>query len=191
MTLPDTIKKLVRKLHPVTSDEVLAAFMAEPSLTPKGFRFDTEYVVGFAFDADLKEVALIRKKTPEWQAGLLNGLGGHVDEGETPEQAMVREFYEEGGVETNVDHWVYFMDKIGSRDQAKPGQIKTYRVRCYCTILAELPIEREIVEGHIVRLPVMFANPERSDMLDNVPFTIALARCVLAGGKPVHTTAVY
>jgi hypothetical protein len=37
-----------------------------------------EYVVGFAFDTDGR-VALIRKNRPEWQAGRLNGIGGHVE----------------------------------------------------------------------------------------------------------------
>lgn len=35
----------------------------------------TKYVVGFAFDLTLTMVALIRKNRPEWQMGLLNGIG--------------------------------------------------------------------------------------------------------------------
>jgi len=57
------------------------------------------YVVGFAFDEKLKRVVLIRKNRPAWQAGLLNGVGGKVEEIdgriETPEEAMAREFREE------------------------------------------------------------------------------------------------
>jgi 8-oxo-dGTP diphosphatase len=56
-----------------------------------------EYTVGFAFD-DRSNVALIRKATPAWQMGHLNGIGGHVDRGETPLDSMVREFYEEAGL---------------------------------------------------------------------------------------------
>lgn len=55
------------------------------------------YVVGFAID-DLDRVALIRKNRPDFQAGLFNGIGGHVEVGETPAGAMVREFVEETGV---------------------------------------------------------------------------------------------
>lgn len=58
----------------------------------------TKYVVGFAFDQARKNVALIRKKRPEWQAGKLNGIGGHVEKGESPEVAMAREFEEEAGL---------------------------------------------------------------------------------------------
>ena len=56
------------------------------------------YVVGFLFSEDLKNVALIRKNRPEWQKGLLNGIGGHIEIGETDQQAMAREFAEEAGV---------------------------------------------------------------------------------------------
>lgn len=55
------------------------------------------YVVGFLFDEDYEEVVLIRKNRPDWQAGLLNGVGGKIEEGEDPEEAMRREFEEEAG----------------------------------------------------------------------------------------------
>lgn len=56
------------------------------------------YVVGFALDPAADMALLIRKNRPAWQAGLLNGIGGHVEPGENNEQAMVREFQEETGV---------------------------------------------------------------------------------------------
>jgi 8-oxo-dGTP diphosphatase len=58
----------------------------------------TEYVIGFLFDGK-GHVALIKKNRPEWQNGRLNGIGGHIEIGETPETAMVREFKEEAGIE--------------------------------------------------------------------------------------------
>jgi 8-oxo-dGTP diphosphatase len=63
------------------------------------------FVVGFAFNADAKQVALIRKKRPSWQAGRLNGIGGKIETGEDPIDAMVREFYEETGVSTESKQW--------------------------------------------------------------------------------------
>lgn len=73
-----------------------------------------EYVVGFALD-NYGRVALIRKNRPEWQAGLLNGIGGHVEPGEDPDAAMVREFEEETG--SLVGGWELFlvMDFPGAR----------------------------------------------------------------------------
>lgn len=57
------------------------------------------YVVGFCFNEDGTKVALLRKTKPAWQAGKLNGLGGKIEEGESPLQAMNREFMEEAGVD--------------------------------------------------------------------------------------------
>lgn len=56
------------------------------------------YVVGFAFSPMKHQVLLIRKNKPDWQKGYLNGVGGKVGQGETPLQAMRREFYEEAGL---------------------------------------------------------------------------------------------
>jgi 8-oxo-dGTP diphosphatase len=55
------------------------------------------YVAGLLFSEDRSHVALIRKQRPEWQRGRLNGIGGHVEPGETDAAAMVREFQEETG----------------------------------------------------------------------------------------------
>jgi len=55
-------------------------------------------VCGFFFDPAKTTVALIRKNRPDWQAGLLNGVGGKVEEGEFALDAMIREFEEETGV---------------------------------------------------------------------------------------------
>lgn len=64
-----------------------------------------EYVLGFMFDENLDYVALIEKQNPEWQRGKLNGIGGKVEIGETPFDAMVREFEEETGVLSY--NWIY------------------------------------------------------------------------------------
>jgi 8-oxo-dGTP diphosphatase len=75
-----------------------------------------EYVVGFAFDTDGR-VALIRKNRPEWQAGRLNGIGGHVEATDrTPWGAMCREWCEETGQPTPAN-WRKFvvMDFPGAR----------------------------------------------------------------------------
>lgn len=67
----------------------------------------TEYVLGFAFGErkGRPAVLLVQKSSPEWQAGKYNGVGGHIEPGETPVDAMCREFEEETGVETTADDW--------------------------------------------------------------------------------------
>lgn len=55
------------------------------------------FVLGFCFDIGYHNVLLIEKNRPPWQAGKLNGIGGKIEEGESPSGAMVREFQEETG----------------------------------------------------------------------------------------------
>lgn len=64
----------------------------------------TEYVAGLLFCNQM--VALVLKARPEWQRGRWNGIGGHIESGETPLQAMTREFTEETGVE--FENWEHF-----------------------------------------------------------------------------------
>lgn len=45
------------------------------------------------------DTLLILKNKPDWQAGKLNLPGGKVEEGETPQQAIIRELKEEAGFE--------------------------------------------------------------------------------------------
>ncbi len=63
-----------------------------------------QYVVGFLFNDD--KVALIEKNRPEWQIGRLNGIGGHIEKGELPLEAMKREFSEEAG--DFIERWEYY-----------------------------------------------------------------------------------
>lgn len=65
-------------------------------------------VVGFALTYDAESVLLIRKQRPESQAGKLNGVGGKIERGESPVDAMVREFQEESGVGTSAADWELF-----------------------------------------------------------------------------------
>lgn len=65
------------------------------------------YVLGFLFPRSLDSVLLIEKNRPEWQAGLKNGIGGKVENGETWEAAMQREFLEETGAD--VSDWTPFL----------------------------------------------------------------------------------
>lgn len=67
----------------------------------------TDYVAGFLIDESRELVALVQKNRPEWQAGKLNGIGGHIEEGESPDEAMHREFEEETGIVFKTD-WNLF-----------------------------------------------------------------------------------
>lgn len=55
------------------------------------------YTLGFAFDGAQRNVLLVEKKKPAWQAGKLNGIGGKIEPtvDVTLEDAMAREWDEE------------------------------------------------------------------------------------------------
>jgi 8-oxo-dGTP diphosphatase len=72
---------------------------------------ETAYVVGFLFsrfeDVDVRRVVLVLKARPSWQAGRFNGVGGKIEPGETPLDAMRREFCEETG--RFIEEWEPFV----------------------------------------------------------------------------------
>jgi 8-oxo-dGTP diphosphatase len=70
-----------------------------------------EYVAGFLFANNFELVALIEKQKPAWQKGKLNAIGGKIEPGETPLQAMVREFQEETSM--LVENWRQFVTLSG------------------------------------------------------------------------------
>ena len=72
------------------------------------------YVCGFLFSPDRTRVLLIRKRRPAWQAGMLNGLGGKIEPGESPLDAMRREFREEAAAE--VANWQQVLVLSGPDD---------------------------------------------------------------------------
>jgi 8-oxo-dGTP diphosphatase len=101
-------------------DQLRFQIIESMTMTPYESKNVTTYVLGFAFDVDRKfeSVCLIEKQKPTWQAGLLNGVGGKVEEQDklteiTPparqaRRAMAREFLEETGATIHEDLWHRF-----------------------------------------------------------------------------------
>lgn len=56
-----------------------------------------EYVLIFT-KTDSGEILIIEKDRPLWMKGLLNMPGGHIEQGESPEETTVRELFEESGL---------------------------------------------------------------------------------------------
>lgn len=69
-----------------------------------------EFVIGFLFDKRFRDVVMILKNRPDWQVGFLNGVGGHVEPGELPSEAMRREFKEEAGLD--IISWFHIASVI-------------------------------------------------------------------------------
>lgn len=72
------------------------------------------YVAALLLDTNYEQVLLIRKSHPQWMAGKLNGIGGHIESNESPLIAMQREFNEETGL-INPD-WRLFATLEGKED---------------------------------------------------------------------------
>lgn len=70
------------------------------------------YVAGFLFSLDGAHVALVEKQKPDWQKNKWNGIGGKIEEGELPSQAMQREFKEEAGLD--ISNWTRFCVLVGN-----------------------------------------------------------------------------
>jgi 8-oxo-dGTP diphosphatase len=89
-----------------------------------------EYVAGYAFNEERTQVVLIQKNRPDWQKGCLNGVGGKVEEGELPLEAMMREFFEETGVQTFPSEWNHFSNLIWE-DDVMGGKAIVYCFRMF------------------------------------------------------------
>lgn len=130
-----------------------------------------EYSMGFAFTSDKRNVLLIRKNRPAWQNGLLNGIGGHMEPGETPEECQIREFCEETGVLTSPGDWRHFATMQGSHF-ADGGAI----VHCY-EMASDVIFEnaRTTTDEPIVRQPVAHCHLAPDWYIPNLPILLPLA----------------
>ncbi len=109
-------------------------------------REPVRYVVGFLFSQG--HVLLLKKAKPEWQRGLLNGIGGKVEKGETFKDAMEREFAEEAGV--SGLHWEMFVLYVGREDAAKRGALGG----------EGQPFEIAFFRAEVKDMPIVFGTPE-------------------------------
>lgn len=148
----------------------------ESAVTQESVAPISRYVVGFMFNPERTHVALIRKNKPKWQAGLLNGIGGKIEDFDTsPKAAMIREFEEEAGVTTE---WKSYAAMLGP----------DWSVECFATHgdLSELVSKTdEKIEVSDV------ANLLRRDMIENLPWLIAMAVDFLEDGRPQWAAITY
>lgn len=150
------------------------------SMTTMGIKL---YAAGFMFDTRFERVALIRKARPAWQMGKLNGLGGKVEPGETTIETMVREFKEEGGVQTSQDDWGHFLRMSG---QSMGGG--DYSCDFFATV-GDLDKLR-LVEAEGVEIVWLHdVNPARTDLVDGIPWIIPMALEFIKSGRPSFVSA--
>jgi 8-oxo-dGTP diphosphatase len=99
----------------------------------------TLYVAGFLIDPNTRQVALVRKNRPTWQAGKLNAIGGKIEPGETSADAMRREFLEEAG--QDISAWKHFATVAGC-------MYEVHFYRAFGTLEHVRTMESEPIELH-------------------------------------------
>lgn len=93
------------------------------------------------------EILLVKKDRPDWQKGRLNLVGGKIEEGETPEQAALRELQEESGLlPLQVDR-ITPNEKNPKRSEISSGAIKP-------TIMGQIVGSWGTV--YCVKVPILF-----------------------------------
>ena len=122
------------------------------------------YSLGFVFSPDLKEVYLIRKNRPAWQAGKLNGIGGEMLPGESITTCMIREAQEETGLETRPDDWMIYAFLHGP----------DFRVMVSWLRLS-LPCRQPLTKTDEEIVLVRISDLENHETIDNVPLLIQAA----------------
>ena len=133
------------------------------------------YSAGFMFFED--EVLLITKARPSWQAGLLNGVGGKVEDGELHVTAMVREFREETGVDTAAADWTEFAELLGGRNaRGEP----TAKIVLYCARAAVRPKARSMTDEPVAWY---LAKNLPSNVIGQLRWQVPLALEVLSGAR--------
>jgi len=130
------------------------------------------YAVGFYFTDDFARVALIRKARPAWQRGLLNGIGGRVEPGESSADAMTREYAEETGHVTAAGDWTRFLALDEHRGPRLEAHIDFYWAAgpgpLPVTTLTDEPVS-------VLEVASLTAGLSAPAMTPNLPWLIPLA----------------
>jgi 8-oxo-dGTP diphosphatase len=125
------------------------------------------YVLGFCFNEDLTKVVLIQKNRPEWQAGRLNGIGGHIEDGETPRMAMYREYREEADWNSQLS-WVPF-GRLRGND---------WEVYLFWDVSDKMPAARKPTSEGVVgvhKISAVLGKPKGAVPLPNLRYLIPMA----------------
>lgn len=144
-----------------------------------------KYVLGFMFSGDRKQVALIRKDRPDWQKGKFNAPGGKIEPGETPLDAMVREFREETGCETDCSTWSPFARIEGMGEKGEPHEV-------YCFVaVGDLGGIRQAEDEVPWIVQTDQLSSRTGEMVGNLPWLVYMALDHLTDGGPSFALITY
>lgn len=114
-----------------------------------------------------ESMLLIRKNRPDWQAGQLNIIGGHVEQNEDPKEAAIREVLEEVGFFLDPDEVAPFC----VLDTLTPGPARVYffvaEVECIHAFTQKTDEEPVVVDiDYVVDAP---------DVIPNLKYLVPMA----------------
>jgi 8-oxo-dGTP pyrophosphatase MutT (NUDIX family) len=132
----------------------------------------TNYVVGLLFNRTKDRIYLIRKRRPSWQAGKLNGFGGHIEPSDaSPLDAMDRETHEETGLQPGHTNWHPTVTLIGVSPKAEDE----YCIHFFAGFLFSNFIEPESRTDEKIEAHSVVHVVTREDLLQNLRWLIPLS----------------
>lgn len=137
------------------------------------------YTLGFVFDGEFEHVALMEKQRPDSQKGRLNGIGGKIEDGESSLACIVREVYEESGLDTTEADWT----RVGEMKGAD------FAVDVYALVHAGSGDGLRTMTDEVVGWYSVSALP--SHALSNVPWLVHLCIDKLRNNKFREATILY
>lgn len=153
--------------------------MSLQAFSVNGPRETTEYSCGFLINKDNNLVALVRKEKPTWQHGLLNGIGGKIEEGESPTICMVREFREEAlnplyhGEEIKWDRFASIRGNCRERQPGNEGVFRVHFFRAFASLtMLRMNLRTNTSEQIIVE---SISNLNAQNCIPNVPWLLRMA----------------
>ena len=160
-----------------------------------------EYVNGYMVNSlDLRTGlgVFLQKKKPAWQYGAWNGVGGKIEPGETPEEAMCREFFEEADVQTRPDEWelavvlqgddfiVYNFRSVQSLEKMQECRTKTAEpivIRSCISMLTDAPVlanmlwSLPMILSQDIVFPIIVSDFKRIGIIDHPALQQATIKC--------------